>query len=88
MSCKKEVVMAKENVTLRLNSEKRAVIDAIAASLDRDRSYIINEAVDAYLEVHQWQAEQIRKALAEADKGDFATEKEMAAFFAKWTGHR
>ena len=34
---------------------------------------------------HKWQIEEITKALAEADAGDFATEKEMEALFKKWT---
>lgn len=31
-----------------------------------------------------WQVEEIRKGLAEADAGDFATEEEMARIIAKW----
>ncbi|MBW4523358.1 MAG: ribbon-helix-helix protein, CopG family [Scytolyngbya sp. HA4215-MV1] len=77
--------MSKENITFRLDSEKRAALDAIATGLDRDRSYLINEAITLYLEMHQWQIEEIQRAVAEADSGDFATEEVVAAVFARLT---
>jgi predicted transcriptional regulator len=77
--------MPKETISLRIEQEKRVALDAIASGLDRDRSYIINEAIDTYLELHQWQVEQIQKAVAEADAGKFASDEEVEAFFAKWT---
>jgi predicted transcriptional regulator len=77
--------MNKENVTFRLDRQKRDALDAIAASMDRDRSYILNEAVEAYLEMHQWQIEEITAAIAEADAGDFASSEEVRATFAKLT---
>lgn len=77
--------MSKENVTFRLDSEKRAALDAIAAGMDRDRSYLINEAITLYLEMHQWQIEEIQQGLAEADAGDFATEEAVQAVFTRLT---
>ena len=77
--------MSKENITFRLDSEKRAALDAIAVGLDRDRSYLINEAITLYLEMHQWQIEEIQSGIAEADAGDFATEAEVDAVFARLT---
>jgi predicted transcriptional regulator len=44
-------------------------VDELAAVLDRDRSAVINEAIDAYLDLHQWQVERIQRALAEAESG-------------------
>jgi predicted transcriptional regulator len=68
-------------VTFRLDDDTLQSIDQIAASMDRDRSYVINEAVHNYLEVKQWHAEQIRLAIAGADAGEFATEQEVKAAF-------
>lgn len=45
--------MDKETITFRVDSEKKEVLDAIAAGMDRDRSYILNEALNVYLETHQ-----------------------------------
>ena len=76
--------MEKVNVTVRLDKESVAVLDNLAKSFDRDRSYLIKEAVQSYISLHQWQLEEIKKAIAEADAGDFATEKEMQALLKKW----
>lgn len=77
--------MSKDNITFRLDREKRAALDALAAGMDRDRSYLINEAITLYLEMHQWQVEEIQRAVAEAEAGDFATEDEVAAVFTRLT---
>ena len=80
--------MSKENITFRLENEKRVILDTIAAGLDRDRTYVLNEAVDLYLEVYQWQIAEIEAGVAEADTEDFATDEEVQSVFAKLThGH-
>lgn len=77
--------MSKDNVTFRLESEKRAALNAIAQTTDRTLSYVINEAIALYLEIHQWQIEEIQRGLAEAEAGDFASDEEVEAVFAKLT---
>ena len=68
-------------VTFRLDDAKLQSLDQIAYSMDRDRSYVINEAVSHYLEIKHWHADQIRQAIAEADAGEFATEQEVRSAF-------
>jgi predicted transcriptional regulator len=62
----------------------RDALDTIATAMDRDRSYILNEAITAYLEVHQWHLQDTRKAIEEADAGDFASDREVQQAFAKY----
>ncbi|UBF26923.1 ribbon-helix-helix protein, CopG family [Kovacikia minuta CCNUW1] len=76
--------MSKETITFRLDQEKRAALDEIAEGMDRDRSYILNEAIDLYLEVHHWQVEHILAGMQQADAEEFATDAEVAAAFARW----
>jgi predicted transcriptional regulator len=71
------MVMSRETISFRLESDKREALDAVASALDRDRSYIINEAIEAYLDVQRWQMEHIREGLRQANAGEFATEAEM-----------
>lgn len=77
--------MEKANVTIRLEKDKIAQLDQFAANADRDRSYLIKEAIDHYLELKQWQADEVRKAIAEADAGQFVSDAEVEQLFAKWT---
>jgi predicted transcriptional regulator len=74
----------RESVTFRLDADKRAELDAVAEALDRDRSYLLNEAVGAYLEVHRWQLAHIREGVRQADAGEFASDEEVAAAFDRW----
>jgi predicted transcriptional regulator len=77
--------MSKENITFRLDVEKKEALDAIATNMKRDRSYVLSEAVESYIEMHKWQLEEISTAVKEADAGDFASEEEVKATFAKLT---
>lgn len=76
--------MARETITFRMDSDKKDALDAIATGLDRDRSYVLNQAIEAYIEIHRWQFAHIEEGLRQADAGEFATDKEVEAAFAKW----
>lgn len=70
-----------KSVTFRIDDDKLAFLDELASSQKRDRSHIINQAVDNYIEVKRWHLEQIQKAVADADAGKFASPEEVEAFF-------
>lgn len=72
------------SITFRTEPEKRETLDRIAALQDRDRSYILNEAIEAYIQLYDWQLAQIDRGLAAADAGEFASEDDIAAAIARW----
>lgn len=74
--------MPKETVSIRLDTDKRAELDQLASAFDRDRSYLIGEAIDAYLDVQRWHLEQIRQGVRQADADEFAEDAEVQAVFA------
>lgn len=78
--------MGKQTVTFRLDGSKKRELDVIAAHLDRDRSYVLNEAVKHYIGVHYWQIDHIREGIRQADAGEFAKDAEVSAALAKWRG--
>ena len=43
------------------------------------------EAIREYVELNNWQIEETIKAIAQADRGDFATDKEVERALTKWT---
>ena len=57
------------NVTIRLSAEKQKKLDDIASSFDRSRNWLINEAVENYLDVFEWQEQRIKDRLKKANKG-------------------
>jgi len=76
--------LSHEIISFALESGKREALDAIATAMDRDRSYVLNQAIDAYLEDHRWQIEHISEGIRQADAGEFASESEVRAAFARW----
>jgi predicted transcriptional regulator len=71
--------------TVRLPDEVAKKLDAIAAKLDRSRSYVAAQAIGDFVTRETWQLADIEAGLREADKGDFATDAEVAATIAKYT---
>ena len=45
--------MAREIMMVRVEPRTRKALDGIAASLDRDRTYVVNQALESFIDVHQ-----------------------------------
>lgn len=69
--------------TIRLDDEMLAKLDALAADTDRSRSWIAAKAIESYVELNAWQMAKIREGIAQADRGEFATEEELDAIEAE-----
>jgi len=72
---------AKQTVTFRTKVETRDRLDQVANAMGRDRSYILNQAIDTYLEIYNWQIEHIQAGQKQAHNGEFVEEKEWRAAF-------
>jgi len=78
--------MEKINVTCRLAVDDVAFLDKLAQSMERDRSYLIKKAVSEYIALHRWQIEEVERALAEYEAGDFTTDKQVKEVFKELRG--
>jgi len=75
--------MDKQTLSFRLDSDKADALDALAEALDRDRSYLLNQAVTAYLDVQHWHIEQIKAGLRQADAGKLVDHAEVRMTLAR-----
>lgn len=66
-----------EPITIR--TAKVAEIDALAGAMDRSRNYIVNQAIEQYLEANTWQMERIGDGIAAARDGKVAPADEVFA---------
>ena len=71
-------------MTLRLEDDIKDRLETLAGATQRSKSFLAAEAVRDYVELNEWQIQQTRQALIEADAGDFASAEELAALAAKW----
>jgi len=70
-------------LTLRLEPKLTEQLDKLAEATQRSRSFLIAEAVRDYIALNEWQVEEIKKAVAAADRGEFASDEEVKKTFRK-----
>jgi predicted transcriptional regulator len=76
--------MSTVSVSFRAQSTTVEKLDEFARNSRRDRTQLINEALDHYLYLQEQNLRKIDEGIHAADAGDFATNEEVEAEFAKW----
>ncbi|MDO3381592.1 CopG family ribbon-helix-helix protein [Gilvimarinus algae] len=71
-------------MTIRLEPELKQRLDQLAAATHRSKSFLAAEALRDFIELNEWQIQEIKEAVKEADNGDFANDQEVSKTFAKW----
>ena len=71
-------------LSFRTENETKQRLDAIAQQQNRDRSFIINQAIDYYLSLYDWQIEHIMQGVEQAEKQEFASDEDVKDAFNKW----
>lgn len=71
-------------LTLRLDPKLKSRLDRLSKATSRSRSFVAAEAIREYVTLNEWQIEQIKEAVAAAERGEFASEKEVNRVFKKW----
>jgi predicted transcriptional regulator len=67
-----------KTISFRADAEKIDALDSLAAAQDRPRSYLINEAIANYIEMHTYQDALVRKGLEDVRKGRVVSHEEVA----------
>ena len=71
-------------MTIRLEPELKSRLDQLAEATHRSKSFLAAEAIREFIELNEWQIQEIKAALKEADEGDFASDEEVNAVLSKW----
>jgi len=79
-----EPCMGTLTVSTRIDNETAEKLEELSKATKRSRSFLAAEAIQKYVDEQSWQIDAIEKGIEEADKGNFATDKEMKEFFARW----
>ncbi len=66
-----------KTISFRADTEKIDALDSLAAAQDRPRSYLINEAITNYIELHAYQDALVRKGLEDTRKGRVVSHEEV-----------
>ena len=71
-------------MTIRLEPELKSRLDKLSTATHRSKSFLAAEAVREFVEINEWQIEEIKDGIKEADANDFASNQEVQAVFKKW----
>src|ERR1035438_9750624 len=72
-----------KTVSFRTDTKKVKALDALASAQDRDRSYLLNQAIDNYLDLQQYHVELIEKGIRQADAGELVDHRDVEKIVAK-----
>lgn len=73
-------------MTIRLEPDLKERLEGLADATRRSKSFLAAEAIRDYVALNEWQVAEIQEAVAEADRGEFASEETVDAVFRKWGG--
>jgi predicted transcriptional regulator len=75
-------------VSVRLPAGLKDQMETYAQLTGRTKSHVAMEALGEYLAWRIPQIEDLKEAIAAADRGDFASDAETAALFARYTADK
>lgn len=73
-------------MTVRLPADLADQLEKLIQVTGRNKSSITVAALREYVEAQSWQILDIKEGIAEADRGEFASDGEVSSFFAKYGG--
>ena len=67
-----EVFMAAPSslISVRVPTDVAHRLEKLSQSVDRSKSYLAAEAIEEYLDLHEWQVQAIQNGLQEIEQGD------------------
>jgi predicted transcriptional regulator len=72
-------------ITFRIAPEKVAELDRIAQTIDRDRSHLLNEAVENYLREQARFRAMVEEGLEASRNGELIDDEDVGAMIESWT---
>jgi len=77
--------MTTRTINVRLPEALYHQIEELAKATARTKSYLAIDALTNYVLSESWQIRDIHEGIKEADAGEFATDQQVNAMFAKYS---
>jgi predicted transcriptional regulator len=72
-----------KTVSFRIPTDKVESLDELAEIMDRDRSHVLNEAVENYLRLNEYHIKLIKKGLRAAEEGKLVSHADVKKMIGK-----
>ncbi len=76
--------MNTSTVSARLTDQTSKKLDQLAKATARSKSFLVAEAVQAYVEEQTWQINAIKEGIRQADNGNFASDEDIKKVLSNW----
>jgi len=73
-----------ETLSIRLDTETKKRLDALAERSRRSKSFLAAEAIARYVDTEEWQLGEIQAGLAELDEGRAVSHKKVSKWLHSW----
>ena len=70
--------------TVRILEETSDKLDELAVKMDRSRSFLAAKAIEEFVAREAWQLAEIEAGLAEANRGEYASDAEVERVLGKY----
>ncbi len=70
--------------TIRMDDNVLDRIDSMAKSVNRSRTWVINQAVERFLSYEEWFVQEVKEGINEATNGELASHEKVGERFARW----
>ncbi len=70
--------------TIRMDDTVLDRVDSMAKSINRSRTWVINQAVERFLSYEEWFVQDVQAGVNEVAAGEVASPAKVAERFAKW----
>ena len=81
-----EVETMSTTLTIRLDDQTKERLDRLAKATARSKSYLVSNAIKEFIEINEWQIQEIKRAIQEADRPDaqFIDHADVASWLSTW----
>ena len=76
--------MNTSTISTRIDKKILNQLEKLSKATNRSKSFLAAKAIEKYVEEQSWQIQAIKDGIKEADKGNFASDKEIEKFLTKW----
>ncbi len=72
------------SLSFRASAERAEMLDKLAAATNRTKSWLLEQALAAYLEREFWQAAHIERGLEELSRGQGVPHDDVVSWLTSW----
>ena len=73
-----------ETLSIRLDAGTKKRLDVLAQRSKRSKSFLAAEAIARYVEIEEWQLDEIRAGIADLDAGHSVSHEKVTKWLKSW----